>query len=61
MLYFQNTNERLLPDVYDRTNRRDSDGYLVYVGNFESDGVRVSRLRPGRSNSNLGVSFSRSH
>lgn len=60
MLNFQNTDERLLPDVYDWTNRRISDGDLVCVGGFESGGVRVVRVRPGSSYSALGVSFSRS-
>ena len=61
MLHFQNTGERLLLDKYDWTNRRHSDGDLVYVGLFKSDCVSVSWSRPGASPSVLGVSFSRSH
>jgi len=38
---------------------RDSDGNLVNVGNFDSDGVNVNNDRPGNSNDNLAVSFSR--
>ncbi|MCX6810003.1 MAG: AAA family ATPase [Candidatus Berkelbacteria bacterium] len=58
--YFQTTGERLMEDKYDCTNRRDSDGRLVYVGYFESGGVSVSGDGPGRVYPALGVSFSRS-
>jgi midasin (ATPase involved in ribosome maturation) len=58
--YFQNNDERMLPDKYSWTKRRYSDGRLVYVGHFGSGGVHVSWRRPGRSASLLGVSFSRS-
>ena len=61
MLHFQNTGERLLPDKYDWTNRRHSDGYLVRVGSFKSDGVNVDGCRPVTSYPFLGVVFSRSH
>ena len=40
--------------------RRDSDGNLVNVGNFDADGANVNRNRPGNHNDNLGVAFSRS-
>lgn len=40
--------------------RRDSDGNLVNVGNFDAKGVNVNRNRPDNSNPNLGVSLSRS-
>ncbi len=40
--------------------RRDSDGKLVNVGKFDSDGVNVNSNRPDNSNDNLGVAFSRS-
>jgi hypothetical protein len=60
ILYFQNTGERLLGDRYTWTKRRDSDGRLVDVGSFESDGVYVNGDRPDASGSDLGVSFSRS-
>lgn len=58
--YFQNNDERMLPDKYSWTKRRRSGGGFVWVGGFGSDGVRVGRLRPDTSSSNLGVSFSRS-
>ncbi len=41
-------------------NRRTSDGNLVNVGNFDADGANVNNWKPDNSNSNLGVSFSRS-
>ncbi len=43
-----------------RKERRNSDGNLVNVGNFDADGVNVNRNRPDNHNDNLGVSFSRS-
>ena len=58
--YYQRTGERLLKDKWTWTKRRDSDGGLVCVGRFDSDGVGVDGSRPGDSDSNLGVSFSRS-
>lgn len=39
---------------------RDSDGNLVNVGNFDSDGANVNNDRSDNLNDNLGVSFSRS-
>jgi hypothetical protein len=59
-IYFQNKGERILEKIYTWTARRDSDGRLVYVGNFDSDGVRVNFRRPALSYGNLGVAFSRS-
>jgi hypothetical protein len=59
-VYFQTTGERLLPNVYTWTSRRDSSGRLVLVGDFDSDGVDVSGALPGGSDDGLGVSFSRS-
>ena len=60
ILRYQNIGERPLPDRYTWTNRRSSDGHLVYVGCFRSDGVNVDGGRPGRRYDYLGVSFSRS-
>lgn len=60
MVCYQQTGEKQLPDIYSWTKRRSSDGSLVYVGGFGSDGVNVSRDGPGLAYSNLGVSFSRS-
>lgn len=45
---------------YTWTNSRDSDGDLVFVGCFDSDGAGVSRWKPGLSDSGMGVCFSRS-
>ncbi len=60
MVCYQQTGEKQLPDIYSWTKRRGSGGGLVYVGLFESGGVRVGGGRPGSSGSDLGVSFSRS-
>ncbi|PIZ01061.1 hypothetical protein COY62_00405 [bacterium (Candidatus Howlettbacteria) CG_4_10_14_0_8_um_filter_40_9] len=57
---YQNTDERLLPNIYTWTSGRASDGKLVGVGHFESDGVDVNRHLPGYRYGYLGVSFSRS-
>ncbi len=51
---------RLLENKYTWTNRRASGGNLVGVGGFDADGARVNVWKPGYSDSNLGVSFSRS-
>ncbi|HEY4516212.1 MAG TPA: hypothetical protein VJH67_03445 [Candidatus Paceibacterota bacterium] len=52
---------RLLPDgTWTWTNALSSDGYLVNLGAFDSDGVGVGGDDPDRSNSYLGVCFSRS-
>lgn len=59
-LHFQNTGTRLMDSMYTWTKRRSSDGGLILVGNFASDGVDVYGSRPGRSIDDLGVSFSRS-
>lgn len=40
--------------------KRSSDGNLVNVGNFDTDGANVNRNDPRNANDNLGVSFSRS-
>jgi len=58
--HFQNTEERLLPKAYTWTSKRVSDGSLVFVGDFKSGGVAVSRDYPGSRHDDLGVSFSRS-
>lgn len=59
-IYFQNKKERILENMYTWTSRRASDGKLVGVGHFDSDGVYVRRDGPGRSSDGLGVAFSRS-
>lgn len=40
--------------------RRNSDGKLVNVGNFDSNGANLNDWNPDNSNDNIGVSFSRS-
>jgi hypothetical protein len=59
LLYYVNTGERLLPDKYDWTLTRASDGKLVCVGDFVSSGPNVSNYSPERSNSYIGVCPSR--
>ncbi|MCL5795649.1 MAG: AAA family ATPase [Patescibacteria group bacterium] len=58
--YYQTNKEYLLPDKWSWTSSRSSDGRLVLVGDFDAHGVRVSGWRPGLSDDDLGVSFSRS-
>lgn len=36
----------------------DSDGKLVNVGNFDSEGLNVNRWNPDNRNSDIGVCFS---
>ncbi len=59
IVYFQNNDERLLPNTYTWTKRRASGGRLVCVGGFGAGGVRVDRSGPGGRYGDLGVSFSR--
>jgi hypothetical protein len=59
-VYFQNKGERLLENMYTWTSRRASDGRLVGVGSFDSDGAVVLRFTPGGSDGGLGFAFSRS-
>lgn len=59
LLYYFNTGESLLENVYDWAQSRSSLGSLVYVGGFVSAGLGVGGGDPGRSFSNLGVVPSR--
>lgn len=59
MLYYINNKERLLPDKYDWTKSRASDGSLVLVGAFDSRGLDVDSWDAGDSYSNIGVCPSR--
>ena len=59
LLYYVNTGERLLPDKYDWTQTRTSDGSLVCVGRFGSSGLDVSSRSPVYSYSRIGVCPSR--
>ena len=46
--------------TYSWSNSLGSDGMLVRVGHFDADGLNVGRWLPVRSNSRIGVCFSRS-
>ena len=59
LVYFQNTGERLLPDIWTWTRTRTSDGNLVSVGGWASDGLLVDGDSPDYSGSRLGVCPSR--
>jgi len=50
--------EYLFPGLWDWTNSRSSDGYLVDVGRSDEDGVYVARYDPVLSYDHLGVRFS---
>jgi MoxR-like ATPase len=60
LAYFKNNKQRLYENMYAWTARRDSDGELVIVGRFDSDGAGVSGWRPDASDGSIGVAFSRS-
>lgn len=57
--HFENTGERLLETRYVRTGGRDSDGLLVCVGDFGSDGASVGGYSPDAVRAVLGVCLSR--
>ncbi len=59
LLYYVNIGERFLPDEYDWTQTRTSDGRLVFVGNFDSYGLDVRHNWPEYSVSFIGVCPSR--
>ncbi|MCC7522487.1 hypothetical protein IT407_01645 [Candidatus Uhrbacteria bacterium] len=60
MVYKQSNGERLLESMYTFTSVRSSDGGLVCVGRFDSDGVDVDSGFPSNTGDSLGVCFSRS-
>jgi MoxR-like ATPase len=60
LAYFKTNKERLLENMYTWTSRRASDGKLVLVGPFDSDGANVDSVTPDSSRGALGVAFSRS-
>jgi len=45
----------LFPDLYGRTSSRDSDGYVVDVGDFDAEGLDVNDCHPDHQNGDLGV------
>ncbi len=59
MLYYINNKNQLLGSTVDWTSSRTSDGHLVGVGDFASDGLLLSRWRPSGSLDLLGVCPSR--
>lgn len=59
MIYFQNTGQRLLENIYTWSNRRHSSGRLVFVGGFDADGAYADKDWSKFSDSELGVCFSR--
>lgn len=59
LMNFQGTSERLLSDKWTWTSRQASDGSLVDVGSFDSDGLYVGRWLPADAFGILGVCLSR--
>ena len=59
ILYYARTGKKVLPNRWDWTKTQTSDGRLVHVGAFASDGLRVARWDPDETHSNLGVVPSR--
>lgn len=60
LVYFQNTGDRLLENMYTWTAKRSSGGEFVSVGSFDADGAYVGGADPRDQDVSLGVSFSRS-
>ena len=58
--YKEKTGYYLLGSRYEWSSSRSSDGRIVGVGSFDSDGVNVNSHGPDYSNDGLGVSFSQS-
>ncbi|MBU4367367.1 hypothetical protein KKC49_00675 [Patescibacteria group bacterium] len=59
LIYFQNNNQRLLENKFTWTKRSSSDGALVHIGYFNSEGADVNRWHLETADGRLGVSFSR--
>lgn len=59
MLYYTNTGQKLLPNIYDWTQTKTSGGSLVNVGDFDSNGLNLGSWNPSFSNALLGVCPSR--
>ena len=59
LVHYKKTRERLLEDWWSRTSVQSSDGYFVYVGLFDSDGLDVPRDTRDDTDSGLGVCPSR--
>lgn len=59
LYYFKMTGQRLFEDWYIRTNVLDSDGSRVFVGDFASDGLRVSYCWDDDRHDGIGLSAAR--
>lgn len=59
LLYTQNNNKRLLPNIWTWSSARASGGYFVYLGHFDEYGLGVPGYWPDISDSNIGVCLSR--
>ncbi len=55
ILYYAATGKKVLKQTWDWTGQRTSDGYLVYVGYFGSDGLVVRSWDPGDAGEGVGV------
>ena len=57
--HFKKTGERLCEDWYVRCSRLASDGYRVYVGRFDSDGLHFSNNLDDDRGDDTGISSAR--
>lgn len=57
--HFEKTGQRLLEDWWVRTSNLDSDGHHVYVGCFDSKGLRVNGWHDDRRNDVIGLASAR--
>jgi hypothetical protein len=59
ILVYDQTKVRHLPGIYTWTSRRSAGGFLVYVGDFDPDGLLVNGRDPVNSLPSLGAAFAR--
>ncbi len=59
LLYYVNTGEKLLLDKYDWGQTKTSVGSYVYLGRFNTGGLRAFRIIPGHSYYSIGVCATR--
>jgi len=59
LIYFQNTGQRLLKQVFTWSRRLDSGGNLILVGYNDTDGIHVIKYKPDESGDYLGTCISR--
>jgi len=55
ILYYAATGKKVLKQTWDWTGQRASNGGLVYVGGFGSDGLGVRYWNPGNAGGGIGV------